>query len=142
MNLNVFISWNRLSGGMYANVLSIQCLIEHFVHWKSKLWLIWVCLFAIFTIRFNNCIKNRLMIIMDNCLLCTGDKVYLSQTLKTRDGLLSFNNFLSTSQNEEVSIRSANIAWRKPDMVGIVIQIYIDPSILSTPFAASRIALC
>ncbi|CAF1464149.1 unnamed protein product [Adineta steineri] len=55
---------------------------------------------------------------------------------KAKGGLMSFNNFLSTSRNEEVSLRFARDASTKPDTVGIFFIMSIDPSIKSTPFAS------
>ncbi|CAF0751922.1 unnamed protein product [Adineta steineri] len=55
---------------------------------------------------------------------------------KTQGGLISFNNFLSTSKDKEVSIGYAVIASTVPDKVGILFIISIDPCIKSTPFAS------
>ncbi|CAF1315399.1 unnamed protein product [Adineta steineri] len=55
---------------------------------------------------------------------------------KTKGGLMSFNNFLSTSKKEQVSLSFAKDASVKPDMVGILFIMSIDPSIKSTPFAS------
>jgi tetratricopeptide (TPR) repeat protein len=57
---------------------------------------------------------------------------------KTKGGLMSFNNFLSTSKVREVSLGFAKRASRKTDMVGILFQMSIDPSVSSAPFAAIR----
>ncbi|CAF0735628.1 unnamed protein product [Adineta steineri] len=54
---------------------------------------------------------------------------------RTEGGLMSFNNFLSTSKDEEVSIGYVRIASTEPDKVGILFIISIDPCIKSTPFA-------
>ncbi|CAF3510194.1 unnamed protein product [Rotaria socialis] len=51
-------------------------------------------------------------------------------------GLLSFNNFLSTSIFSTVPIAFAESALGNPDQVGILFQINIDPSISMTPFAS------
>jgi hypothetical protein len=51
-------------------------------------------------------------------------------------GLLSFNNFLSTSMHKQVSLVFARSARDDPDLTGILFQIEIDPSISSTLFAA------
>ncbi|CAF1440021.1 unnamed protein product [Adineta steineri] len=55
---------------------------------------------------------------------------------KAEGGLMSFNNFLSTSRNEEVSLEFARRALSKLDTVGILFIMSIDPSIKSTPFAS------
>jgi tetratricopeptide (TPR) repeat protein len=58
--------------------------------------------------------------------------------LKTKGGLMSFNNFLSTSRNEEISLDFANGALTNTGTVGILFKISIDPSISSAPFAPIR----
>ncbi|CAF1034910.1 unnamed protein product [Adineta steineri] len=72
-------------------------------------------------------------------------KVYRGQGLmksdfeklqKTKGGLLSFNNFLSTSKNEAVSLGFAHAALTEPNKVGILLIISIDPFVKSTPFAS------
>ena len=55
---------------------------------------------------------------------------------KHRGGLISFNNFLSTSTSEKVSLRFVKKALRKPDNVAILFEMTIDPSIASVPFAS------
>jgi len=57
------------------------------------------------------------------------------QLLKTQGGLLAFNNFLSTSQNRDVSLESARQSMHTFNLVGILFVIKIDPSITTTPFA-------
>ncbi|CAF1191750.1 unnamed protein product [Adineta steineri] len=54
---------------------------------------------------------------------------------KTQGGLMSFNNFLSTSKSKEVSLDFAQHASTKSDMVGILFIMSIDPCIKSAPFA-------
>ena len=49
---------------------------------------------------------------------------------------MSFNNFLSTSKNRKVSLRFAENASTKANMVGILFEMSIDPSLSSTPFAS------
>ncbi|CAF1427580.1 unnamed protein product [Adineta steineri] len=71
-------------------------------------------------------------------------KVYRGQGLtksdfeklqQTKGGLMSFNNFLSTSTNKVVSLEFAECALTKADTVGILFIMSIDPCIKSTPFA-------
>lgn len=50
-------------------------------------------------------------------------------------GLLAFNSFLSTSLNESISLDFACAALHKPESVGILFRMTINPSISSTPFA-------
>ena len=57
---------------------------------------------------------------------------------KTKGGLISFNNFLSTSKTREVSVGFTKGALGKTDMVGILFQMSIDPSVSSTHFASIK----
>ncbi|CAF4159721.1 unnamed protein product, partial [Rotaria sordida] len=54
---------------------------------------------------------------------------------KSQGGLLSFNNFLSTSIDRDVSFLFAESNGMNPDLTGILFKIIIDSSISSTPFA-------
>lgn len=56
------------------------------------------------------------------------------QLLKTSGGLISFNNFLSTSFDEAVSTAYASSNADDPNLVGILFKITVDPLIPSTPF--------
>ncbi|CAF0830596.1 unnamed protein product [Adineta steineri] len=56
--------------------------------------------------------------------------------INTQGGLLSFNNFLSTSRNREVSFEFVTTTTlNRPELIGVLFQITVDPSVLSTPFA-------
>ncbi|CAF4982305.1 unnamed protein product, partial [Rotaria sp. Silwood1] len=57
---------------------------------------------------------------------------------KTKGGLISFNNFLSTSKKREVSLDFAQHAATNPDLVGILFIMQIDPAQSTTPFASIR----
>ena len=56
-----------------------------------------------------------------------------NQLMKTEGGLISFNQFLSTSKNRDVSLDF--LPQNSPDLVSILFVMRIDPSISSTPFA-------
>jgi tetratricopeptide (TPR) repeat protein len=58
--------------------------------------------------------------------------------LKSKAGLISFNNFLSSSTKREVSLVFAEGASANTDMVGILFKMTIDPSVSSAPFASIR----
>ncbi|CAF1137008.1 unnamed protein product [Adineta steineri] len=58
---------------------------------------------------------------------------------RTQGGLISFNNFLSTSKDKGVSIGYAHVASTEPDKVGILFIMSIDPCIKSTPFASIKV---
>ncbi|CAF1240770.1 unnamed protein product [Rotaria sp. Silwood1] len=60
------------------------------------------------------------------------------QLIRIKGGLLSFNNFLSTSMNRQISLTFALSNSEANDLVGILFVIQIDPSISSTPFANIR----
>ena len=73
--------------------------------------------------------------------------VYRGQGLPSSDfariqrmerGLISFNNFLSTSTNLDFSLSFARGALAKAHMVPIIFRITVDPSIPFTPFAAVK----
>ncbi len=57
------------------------------------------------------------------------------QLIKTKGGLMSFNNFLSTSLDRAVSFAFADSNKDNPDLVGVLFEITINPSISSTFFA-------
>jgi tetratricopeptide (TPR) repeat protein len=60
------------------------------------------------------------------------------QMNKTKGGLVSFNNFLSTSKNRTISLKFAHRGVRNSDSVGILFVMTIDPSQSTTPFASIR----
>jgi hypothetical protein len=55
---------------------------------------------------------------------------------ETKGGLMSFNNFLSTSEDRDVSLAFAESNESNPDLVGILFVMTIDPSKSKTPFAS------
>ncbi|CAF3968283.1 unnamed protein product [Adineta steineri] len=59
-----------------------------------------------------------------------------TEMTKTKGGLLSFNNFLSTSKNRNVSLHFAQQAATNPDLVGILFVMSINPTLSTTPFAS------
>jgi tetratricopeptide (TPR) repeat protein len=63
-------------------------------------------------------------------------KTDFEQLTKSKGGLLSFNNFLSTSKDREVSLGFARRALPNQDMVGVLFVMAIDPSKSTTPFAS------
>ena len=60
------------------------------------------------------------------------------ELIKTEGGLLSFNNFLSTSKNSQVSVDFARRATLSSNQIGVFFVITMDPSISYTPFANIR----
>ena len=66
------------------------------------------------------------------------EKTQFDHLTKTKGGLISFNNFLSTSENRTVSLGFANRALTNPDLVGVLFIMTIDPSQSTTPFAAIK----
>lgn len=55
--------------------------------------------------------------------------------MKSKGGLISFNTFLSTSLDRNVSLDFAKHVDRNSEMMGILFEIIIDPSVSTTPFA-------
>ncbi|CAF1055743.1 unnamed protein product [Rotaria magnacalcarata] len=55
--------------------------------------------------------------------------------LKAKGGLMSFNSFLSTSKNREVSLEFAQDTLNDLELVGVLFKMVIDPSELATPYA-------
>ncbi|CAF1236656.1 unnamed protein product [Adineta steineri] len=56
--------------------------------------------------------------------------------MKTKGGLISFNNFLSTSKDRNISLGFAQGAMTNPDQVGVLFIIKIYPAQSTTPFAS------
>ncbi|CAF1485819.1 unnamed protein product [Adineta steineri] len=65
--------------------------------------------------------------------LSSGD---FEKICKIKGGLISFNNFLSTSTVRKVSLGFAEDATINPDQVGILFVIKINPAQSTTPFAS------
>jgi tetratricopeptide (TPR) repeat protein len=63
-------------------------------------------------------------------------KTDFEKLVKSKGGLISFNNFLSTSEDPYVSLPFAKGALEDVNMVGILFKMTIDPSVSSTPFAS------
>jgi tetratricopeptide (TPR) repeat protein len=69
-------------------------------------------------------------------------KTNFEQMTKTKGGLLSFNNFLYTSKDRDVSLDFARHALENPDLVGILFVMTIDTSKSTTPFACINNVSC
>ncbi|CAF1476626.1 unnamed protein product [Adineta steineri] len=65
-------------------------------------------------------------------------KIDFEKLQKTKGGLMSFNNFLSTSKTKDVSLNFARCASTNSDTVGILFIMSIDPCLKSTPFASIK----
>nr|ACD54697.1 TPR repeat containing protein-like protein [Adineta vaga] len=65
-------------------------------------------------------------------------KRIFDEMIKSKGGLMSFNNFLSTSKNRYVSLFFAESNLSNPDLIGILFTIKIDPKQSTTPFASIR----
>ncbi|CAF1146240.1 unnamed protein product [Adineta steineri] len=66
---------------------------------------------------------------------CLSKEDFIEMT-NTKGGFLSFNNFLSTSKDRDVSLLFAPQAATNPDLVGILFVISINPGHSTTPFAS------
>ncbi|CAF2582429.1 unnamed protein product [Rotaria sp. Silwood2] len=62
-------------------------------------------------------------------------KEEFEKLLKAKGGLMSFNSFLSTSKNREVSLEFSQDALNNLESVGVLFKMVIDPSELATPYA-------
>lgn len=72
-------------------------------------------------------------------VVCRGqglEKNHFDKLFKSKNGLISFNNFLSTSEDREMSMSFAKRSTKITGMVGVLFTITIDPSVSSTPFAS------
>ncbi|CAF4143838.1 unnamed protein product, partial [Adineta steineri] len=65
--------------------------------------------------------------------LSKGD---FEQMMKAKGGLVSFNNFLSTSENIKVSLGFAEDAAKNSDQIGILFIMHINLAQSTTPFAS------
>ncbi|CAF3459992.1 unnamed protein product [Rotaria socialis] len=63
-------------------------------------------------------------------------KSNFDQMMKTKGGLIAFNNFLSTSKNRDISLGFARKTLSNLELVGILFTMTIDPSKSTTPFAS------
>ncbi|CAF3761538.1 unnamed protein product, partial [Adineta steineri] len=63
-------------------------------------------------------------------------KEHFTEMTKTKGGLLSFNNFLSTSKNRDISLDFAQQTATNPDLVGILFIMLINPTNSTAPFAS------
>ncbi|CAF1417928.1 unnamed protein product [Adineta steineri] len=63
-------------------------------------------------------------------------KENFTEMTKTKGGLLSFSNFLSTSKNRDVSLNFAQQAATNPDLIGILFVMSINTTCSTTPFAS------
>ncbi|CAF3974790.1 unnamed protein product [Adineta steineri] len=65
-------------------------------------------------------------------------KTNFEKLQKTKGGLMSFNNFLSTSTEKDLPVGFALSALENTDTVGVLFEMFIDPCIKSTPFASIK----
>ncbi|CAF3807239.1 unnamed protein product [Adineta steineri] len=65
-------------------------------------------------------------------------KADFEELQKINGALLSFNNFLSTSTTQDISLIFAHSASDNVDMVGILFKMLIDPHVKSVPFASIK----
>ncbi|CAF1106927.1 unnamed protein product [Adineta steineri] len=65
-------------------------------------------------------------------------KANFEKLQKTNGALLSFNNFLSTSTERNISLAFARSASDSVDMIGILFKMLIDPRVKSVPFASIK----
>ena len=63
-------------------------------------------------------------------------KTEFAKLQQTKGGLISFNNFLSTSKKREVSMRFALTSVINPENIGVLFVMTIQPGQSTTPFAS------
>ncbi|CAF1289310.1 unnamed protein product [Adineta steineri] len=61
--------------------------------------------------------------------------IHLEEIMKTKNALLSFNNFLSTTEDRDVAYIFAESNKDSCDFVAVLFEINVDPSVSSAPFA-------
>jgi tetratricopeptide (TPR) repeat protein len=64
------------------------------------------------------------------------DEKQFEKMATNKNGLLSFNCFLSTSKDRDVSLLIADSNSLNPDMIGVLFVLTIDPTQSTTPFAS------
>ncbi|CAF4485596.1 unnamed protein product [Rotaria sp. Silwood2] len=79
----------------------------------------------------ENSFSNPLIVYRGQGMLQTD----FNQILKAQGGLLSFNNFLSTSLDRQISLLFAESNQSNPDLIGVLFVITVNPSVSSIPFA-------
>ncbi|CAF3317902.1 unnamed protein product [Rotaria socialis] len=79
--------------------------------------------------------QTKLLTVFRGQSLCQKD---FDRLVQTQYGLISFNNFISTSTNRDVSLKFVRNIIETTDLMGIIFVIKIDTSISSTPFANIR----
>ncbi|CAF1269507.1 unnamed protein product [Adineta steineri] len=85
--------------------------------------------------QYNNCYQSKHWIVYRGQSLSQTD---FDQLQNTQGGLMSFNNFLSTSKDIKVAQSFARSALANHTLVSIVFVIKIDPAIKSAPYASIR----
>ena len=90
---------------------------------------------AVHTVQYDKESHSKPFIVYRGQGLSLAD---FNQVKSAQGGLLSFNNFLSASDKKDVSLRFTKHATCNHDLVGILFQINIDPSICTTPFASIK----
>ncbi|CAF2910384.1 unnamed protein product [Rotaria sp. Silwood2] len=63
-------------------------------------------------------------------------KTDFNKMKNSKGGLISFNNFLSTSKNRTISLFFAEASLQNDESIRILFQMTIDPSISTTPFVS------
>ncbi|CAF3990118.1 unnamed protein product [Adineta steineri] len=69
-------------------------------------------------------------------------KANFEKLQKNKSSLIAFNNFLSTSMEQSVSLAFARSASETAGMVGVLFKMLIDPRVRSVPFASIKAISC
>ena len=129
------------SGGTPVNVFCTPCSIVPYGYWMEDI----IVQMGFFISDLHRHIVQLHQEQFGGASSNTTFKVYRGQGMlvtefeklqQTKGGLLSFNNFLSTSKKREVSMDFAQRGSTNSDMVGILFVMTIDPAQSTTPFAS------
>ncbi|CAF3950502.1 unnamed protein product [Adineta steineri] len=83
--------------------------------------------------QFANCSSNEIFIVYRGQGISKKD---FEKITETKDGLISFNTFLSTSKDREMSLKLAQQSTLNLDYTGVLFNIMVDPSQSTTSFAS------
>ncbi|CAF1076303.1 unnamed protein product [Adineta steineri] len=89
--------------------------------------------------QYNNQAPSKIFTVYRGQGLSKEDFIEMTQT---KGGLLSFNNFLSTSKIRNVSLNFAQKASTNPDLIGVLFVMQINTSYQTTPFASVSNVSC
>ena len=139
MNSTDIIRPIKLSGGTLVHVSFTRSSIDPYGCWNVASSSRWHSLSTICIIKLHNYIRHRFHLERLRHSQPIGVKVCLNTDFeklqRSRGGLLSFNSFLSTSSNRQVSLVFAESSAQRIDAIGVLFVLIIDPKSTTVPFA-------